>query len=77
MLRIFKYQPPSHISSESFRNSIVTCDKNLLTHIFSYLLHKLDELKKRAYLAHYLVRIEVSPEVEGDNDIVTLYQQVS
>lgn len=41
------------------------------------MLSKREELKKRAYLARYLVRIEVSPEVEGDNDIVTLYQQVN
>lgn len=41
-----------------------------------YLLSKLDELKKRAYLARFLVKIEVSAELEGDNDIVQLYQQV-
>jgi len=48
----------------------------MLTHVLVYLLTKLDDLKKRAYLARFLVKIEVSGEVEGDNDIVQLYQQV-
>lgn len=68
---------PAASYRESFRNGIVECDKTLLNHIFHYLLSKRNDLVKRAYLARYLVRIEVSPEVEGDNDIVTLFQQVS
>lgn len=32
-------------------------------------------LKKRAYLARFLVKIELSPEVEGDNEVVAIYQQ--
>lgn len=47
------------------------------THILKYLLGKMDELRTRAYLARFLVKIEVSPDVEGDEDIVQLYQQVS
>lgn len=46
------------------------------THILKYLLDKMDELRTRAYLARFLVKIEVSPDVEGDEDIVQLYQQV-
>ena len=33
-------------------------------------------LKKRAYLAQFLVKIELAPDVEGDNDILVLYDQV-
>ena len=36
----------------------------------------MDDLKKRAYLARFLVKIEVAPDIEIDNDIHTLYQQV-
>jgi intraflagellar transport protein 81 len=77
MLRIFKYRPPEQVTASDFRQGIIECDKDILTHIMVYLFDKQEDLKKRAYLAKYLVRIEVSPEVEGDNDIVQLYEQVS
>ena len=48
-----------------------------MNHIFYYLLTHLMELKQRAYLARFLVKIEVSPDVEGDQDIVQLYEQVN
>lgn len=76
MLRIFKYRPPDDVTPGDFRQGIIDCDKDILTHIMAYLFEKREELKKRAYLAKYLVKIEVSAEVEGDNDIVQLYQQV-
>lgn len=60
-----------------FRQAIILGDKNVITHILYYLLSKLPELKKRAYLARFLVKIEVNPDIEGDQDIVQLYQQVN
>lgn len=60
----------------TFRQGIIAGDKAILTHVLFYLLTKLEDLKKRAYLARFLVKIEVSVEVEGDNDIVDLYEQV-
>ncbi|XP_040071551.1 intraflagellar transport protein 81 homolog isoform X2 [Ixodes scapularis] len=33
------------------------------------------ELRKRAYLARFLVRVELHPELEGDADLVALYSQ--
>ena len=59
-----------------FRQNLISGERNTFTHIFNYLLSKLDELKQRAYLARFLVKIEVSPDVEGDQDIVQLYEQV-
>ncbi|KAI1286919.1 Intraflagellar transport protein 81 -like protein [Halotydeus destructor] len=75
MLRIFKYKPMEDIDPSTFRQGIIIGDKAVLTHVMAYLLSRLDELKKRAYLARFLVKIEVSPDLEGDNDIVVLYQQ--
>ena len=77
MLRIFKYHPPDHLTAGEFRQGIIVCDKDIMTHILLHLLERLEDLKMRAYLARFLVKIEVSSEVEGDNDIVQLYQQVS
>lgn len=59
----------------AFRQGIIECDRDVLTHILLYLLERKEELKKRAYLARFLVKIDISPEVEGDSDIVQLYGQ--
>ncbi|XP_025018362.1 intraflagellar transport protein 81 homolog [Tetranychus urticae] len=75
MLRILKYTPPSNIEPSLFRQNLISGERNTYTHIFNYLLSKLTELKQRAYLARFLVKIEVSPDVEGDQDIVQLYEQ--
>lgn len=48
-----------------------------MNNIYYYLLRKLPELKERAYLAKFLVKIQVSPDVEGDQDIVQLYEKVN
>ncbi|XP_046917591.2 intraflagellar transport protein 81 homolog [Dermatophagoides farinae] len=75
-LRIFKYSPPSsHSNPVEFRKNLIMADKDLLTNIIEWLLRRLPLLKKRAYLAHFLVKIELSPDVEGDQDVMILYQQ--
>ena len=61
--------------SVEFRKNLIMADKDLLTNIIEWLLRRLPLLKKRAYLAHFLVKIELSPDVEGDQDVMILYQQ--
>jgi hypothetical protein len=60
-----------------FRQNILSGDRDTYTHLYHFLFEKMPELQKRAYLAKYLVKIEVSPDLEGDNDIVELYAQAS
>ncbi|UXI16478.1 Suppressor of cytokine signaling 5 [Sarcoptes scabiei] len=74
MLRIFEYNPPINDPAQ-FRKSLILADKDLLTDIFQWILQRLSLLKKRAYLAKFLVKIELSPEVEGDQDVSSLYNQ--
>lgn len=47
----------------------------MITSILAWLLTRLPAIKKRAYLARFLVRIELSPEVEGDHDVLVVYKQ--
>ena len=61
--------------SGEFRRNLILGDKELLTNIFYWLLNRLPALKKRAYLARFLVKVELSSEVEGDQDVLHLYQQ--
>ena len=41
-----------------------------------WLLSRIPELKKRAYLAKYLVKVDLPPEVAADPDVSELYDQV-
>lgn len=59
-----------------FRAGLINGESNIMNHILYYLLSKLPELERRAYLARFLVKIEVSADVEGDQDIVQLYEKV-
>ncbi len=44
--------------------------------VLEWLLHRIPDLKKRAYLAKYLVKLEVRNEVLADQDVADLYEQV-
>lgn len=64
------------LSRTEFRKNLILADKDLLTNIFEWLLKRLPALKKRAYLARFLVKIELTPEVEGDQEVINIYKQV-
>lgn len=49
---------------------------DLIVHILSWLLEWREDLKKRAYLSRFLVRVEIAPEVRTDSDVADLYDQV-
>ncbi len=43
--------------------------------VLEWLLRRLPDLKKRAYLAKYLVKIDIPPEVASDADVAETYEQ--
>eukprot|EP00163_Fabomonas_tropica_P026040 TRINITY_DN4634_c0_g1_i1.p1 TRINITY_DN4634_c0_g1~~TRINITY_DN4634_c0_g1_i1.p1 ORF type:complete len:580 (-),score=187.01 TRINITY_DN4634_c0_g1_i1:127-1866(-) len=50
-------------------------DRNILYPVLHFMLSKLPELKTRAYLARFLVNVEVPEELFADEGVVELYQQ--
>lgn len=52
-------------------------EKAVVHPILDWLLKHLQDLKKRAYLAKFLVKIEVPAEILCDGDIASLMEQVS
>ena len=44
--------------------------------IMEWLLHRIPDLKKRAYLAKFLVKVEVPAEIMAEDQIHELYAQV-
>ncbi|XP_068230834.1 intraflagellar transport protein 81 homolog [Palaemon carinicauda] len=72
MLRILKYKPPGDNMS-AFRRGLVSGDKHILYPILAWLLQRMEELKKRAYLAKYLVKLDVPAEILGDADVADVH----
>lgn len=60
-----------------FRQGLVQGDKAIIYPILEWLLKNLEDLKKRAYLARFLVKVEIPTEILGDADISTVYEQVN
>ncbi|KAM4578803.1 intraflagellar transport protein 81 homolog [Fundulus diaphanus] len=76
MLGMLKYKPPATLSDvSSFRLGLVTGSKPVVHPILQWLLQRLPELKKRAYLARFLVKLEVPAEFLQDDVISDTYHQ--
>ncbi|NXK85803.1 IFT81 protein, partial [Formicarius rufipectus] len=80
LLGILKYKPPGSVSDLSaFRQGLVTGSKPVIHPLLHWLLQRTSELKKRAYLARFLVRLEVPAEFLQDDtvaDINTQYEEL-
>ncbi|XP_064099976.1 intraflagellar transport protein 81 homolog [Macrobrachium nipponense] len=69
---VLKYKPPGDNMS-AFRQGLVSGDKHVLYPILAWLLQRMEELKKRAYLAKYLVKLDVPAEILGDADVADVH----
>ncbi|XP_050724013.1 intraflagellar transport protein 81 homolog [Eriocheir sinensis] len=74
MLRILKYKPPDE-AMNNFRQGLVSGDKHVIYPILAWLLERMDELRKRAYLAKYLVKLDVPAEILGDADVADIHSK--
>ncbi|KAJ9594840.1 hypothetical protein L9F63_013877, partial [Diploptera punctata] len=75
MLRVLKYKPAPDVTPTMFRQGLVQGDKHIIHPILDWLLQNMTDLKKRAYLAHYLVKVDVPLEIMTDSEVSTLYDQ--
>lgn len=66
-LQVLKYPVPADI--DSYQALLMTGDPNSIYPILAYVLSKLPALKKRAYVARYLLPVEVPPEFMHDEGI--------
>lgn len=51
-------------------------DKLIIYPILEWLLKRIPDLQKRAYLARFLVKVDVPPEIMAEDPIPDLYAQV-
>ncbi|XP_071428386.1 intraflagellar transport protein 81 homolog [Pithys albifrons albifrons] len=76
LLGILKYKPPGSVSDLSaFRQGLVTGSKPVIHPVLHWLLQRPSELKKRAYLARFLVKLEVPAEFLQDDTVADINAQ--
>lgn len=76
LLGTLKYKPPGNLSdASSFRQGLVMGSKPVIHPILYWLLQRITELKKRAYLARFLMKLEVPAEFLQDDVIADTYHQ--
>jgi intraflagellar transport protein 81 len=61
---------------DEFRDGLINGQPETVHPILHWLLQRQDDLKKRAYLSRYLVKIDIAPEMRSDSDVIDLYEQV-
>ena len=61
----------------AFRNGLIQGDKLVIYPILQWLFENLAELKTRAYLARYLVKLEIPPDQLADQELNELNENVS
>ena len=76
LIAMYLTHPPFQHRS-TFRQGIVAGVKPVIYPILVWLLQKTPELKKRAYLARFLVKIEIPDEILQDEQVNDAYVQVS
>uniref|UniRef100_A0A8D0H852 Intraflagellar transport protein 81 homolog n=1 Tax=Sphenodon punctatus TaxID=8508 RepID=A0A8D0H852_SPHPU len=76
LLGILKYKPPGGTTDLStFRQGLVTGNKPVIHPVLYWLLQRTNELKKRAYLARFLIRLDVPTEFLQDDTVADTNKQ--
>ena len=71
-LRVLKYNPKSDQGEglNSFRQGLLEGDKTVTYALLYWLLERLPDLKKRAYLSKYLAKVDIPAEFQQDEQII-------
>ncbi|XP_055461964.1 intraflagellar transport protein 81 homolog isoform X2 [Psammomys obesus] len=76
LLGILKYKPPGNATDMStFRQGLVIGSKPVIYPVLHWLLQRGNELKKRAYLARFLIKLEVPSEFLQDETVADTNKQ--
>lgn len=63
--------------SNAFKLGLVVGDKHVIYPLMAWLLQRIPELQKRAYLAKFLVNVYVPPEFISDPEVEHIMQKVN
>ena len=73
-MRVLNYKMPPGLEQQQAKQALLHGDPNLIYPILSWMLQRLPELQKRAYLANFLVNVEVPEHMFSDEEIIEVYQ---
>lgn len=73
LLHVLKYKP--EVDASAFRQGLMSGEKPIVYPLLHWLLKRTPDLKKRAYLAKYLMRIDVPADVMQDDTVAEVFQQ--
>ena len=71
-LRVLKYPAPA-ADARAFRTGLIAGERAVLHPILAWALPRVAELKKRAYLARFLVRLDVPPEMLQNEEVAAAH----
>ena len=74
-LSVMKFNVPED-HQEDFQTMLSNGDKDILHSVMHWCLQKFEHLQKRAYLARYLLPIDIPSEFLGDDLVVELSQRL-
>lgn len=74
--RFFSF-PDIFVYRSALRSGLISGSPKVIHPILAWILPRMSELKTRAYLAKYLMKVEVPQEIRADIEIEELYQQVT
>ena len=71
----FLFSPMQSIDPQHFKNGLLHGDPNIIYPMLAWMLQKRPELTTRAYLARFLMAVEIPEHMFGDEQILEVYQQ--
>ena len=78
---MLNYKPQStatdDAAADTFRQKLMSGNAEIIHPILLWLLQRREDSKKRVYLARFLVKVDIPPEMRTDSDVSDLYEQVN
>ena len=75
-LRVLNYKMPPQLEPQMAKQALLHGDPQLIYPILAWMLQRLPDLQKRAYLARFLVNVDVPEHMFADDEIVEVYQNL-
>eukprot|EP00949_MAST-11_sp_MAST-11-sp1_P004026 g4026.t1 len=73
-LHVLRFAIPKGESADNFHTALARGEKHAVYPLLHYVLSKLPQLEKRAYLARYLVTIKIPQEFMVDEEVAAVYK---
>merc|ERR1719181_645663 len=73
-MRVLNYRPPQQLEPQQAKTALLHGEPAFIYPILTWMLQRMPELQKRAYLARFLVNVEVPEHMFTDEEVIEVYQ---